>query len=173
MSLLWRTAVEVPTYDVCSCGCGCEPDGDWHWSQQPWCPCANNGCPCVTDQKGKPLTKQASEHPTEESVQHILDHYCFDDAEPQYQHEPGRRAWQSVKDTYEHSWPGWERRRQDIRDNGVQRPIGIDYEEDPPRVRNGHTRLMLAEQVGLDKVPVKHLDRFDAHDDILSDDKDW
>jgi hypothetical protein len=39
----------IVVYDSCSCACGCEPDGDWHWSQQPWCPCVANGCPCVTD----------------------------------------------------------------------------------------------------------------------------
>lgn len=52
--IVWTCSDQTDQADVaiCGCGCGCEPDGDWHWSQQPWCPCVAQCCPCVVDTPG-------------------------------------------------------------------------------------------------------------------------
>jgi hypothetical protein len=106
-------------------------------------------------------------HPTEESVQHIIDNYGFDDAYPVG--ASGPEAWADVKSRYVGGLPGEplhpanRKMRNDIARNGIQKPIMINYHEDPPRVIDGHTRLWHAEALGMEKVPVEHNDWWTMH----------
>lgn len=85
--------------------------------------------------------------PTEgrESVRHILDHYQPTDG----------KDWDKVRSNYVWDHPRWKPMQDDISRNGVRRPIPIDYHSDPPRVMNGHTRLLMAEKAGHNDVPVR------------------
>lgn len=80
-----------------------------------------------------------------ESVQHILKHYKPWDAD----------TWDEVREMHDWHHPDVADFVDDIARNGVQRPIPIDYHESPPRVRNGHTRLLAAEKAGVKDVPVR------------------
>jgi ribosomal protein S18 acetylase RimI-like enzyme/2'-5' RNA ligase len=84
-----------------------------------------------------------------ESVRHILDHYKPSDAD----------TWDEVREDMDFR-PGMMGHArsvyEEVRDAGeVKRPIPIDYEQDPPRVMNGHTRVLSAEQAGVEHVPTR------------------
>jgi rifampin ADP-ribosylating transferase len=89
----------------------------------------------------------------QEPVSKILSEYAFDDAPD----------WASVRENYNTDVPAMRRMREDIRQNGIQKPISIDYSQDPPRVTDGHTRLLHAEDLGLTHIPVVDRDFWDAH----------
>lgn len=80
-----------------------------------------------------------------ESVRHILDNYRPYDFP----------TWDEVRDNNVWDHPRMRDFVDDVRRNGVQRPIPIDYEQDPPQVRNGHTRLLAAERAGIETVPTR------------------
>lgn len=93
-----------------------------------------------------------------ESVRHILDHYRPYDAD----------TWDEVRDMHNWHHPDVADFVDDVSRNGVQRPIPIDYHQDPPQVRNGHTRLLAAEMAGVTHVPVRQHEGF-----MDPDDPDW
>jgi len=95
----------------------------------------------------------AAQHPRTESVANITQNYHFADG----------GSWQDVKDNYDQNHPAMRAMREDIRQNGIQKPILIDYDQDPPEVVDGHTRLMHAEALGMKHVPVEHSTFADAH----------
>lgn len=79
-----------------------------------------------------------------EPVQHILDRYRPTDG----------HTWQEVSDNYDWDHPKHKAFVQDVKANGVRTPIPIDYDNDPPTVEDGHTRLLAAQKAGLTHVPV-------------------
>jgi hypothetical protein len=97
----------------------------------------------------EPKTASAGEHypPAErtESVRHILDHYLPSDFD----------TWQEVRDNNDWNHPLSREFVEDVRRNGIRRPVPIDYEQDPPRVMNGHTRTLAAEMAGVETVPTR------------------
>ena len=70
-------------------------------------------------------------------------------------------SWDAVKDNYVFGAPNMRAMQSDIRKNGIQKPIPVDYEQKPPKVIDGHTRLALAERAGLTHVPTEHHDEFE------------
>lgn len=78
-----------------------------------------------------------------ESVRHILDNYLPSDG----------ATWDEVRGNYLWDHPKMRSFVDDVRRNGVQRPVPIDYGQDPPRVENGHTRILAAERAGVETVP--------------------
>jgi hypothetical protein len=80
-----------------------------------------------------------------ESVRHMLDHYKPYDFP----------TWKEVSDNSYWHHPVMRAFVDHIRQHGVQRPIPVDYEQDPPMVRNGHTRLLAAERAGRTHVPTR------------------
>lgn len=92
-------------------------------------------------------------HPTSEPVAHITKHYTFADAD----------SWPEVKENYDLDHPTMRAMFDDVKRNGVRKPIRIDYEQEPPQVVDGHTRLMAAEAAGHEHIPVKHGTFADVH----------
>lgn len=104
--------------------------------------------------KGRTMaSRTASGHPTRESVHNIVHNFAFADGD----------SWDEVKANYDTSHPSQRKLRQDIKDNGIREPIKIDYDQSPPEVVDGHTRLMHAESLGHTHVPVEHSTFADAH----------
>ena len=101
------------------------------------------------------LRSLGSAVPERESVRHILDHYKPTDFD----------TWDEVRDNHYWHHPKMQAFVEDVQAAGVQRPIPIDYEQDPPRVMNGHTRLLAAEKAGLHDVPVRQHQGFMDPDD--------
>ncbi|MCW2929909.1 MAG: hypothetical protein JWM19_871 [Actinomycetia bacterium] len=94
-----------------------------------------------------------------ESVRHILDHYKPYDAD----------TWDEVRGFTDWDHPKVRAFVDDIGRRGVLRPIPIDYEQDPPQVRNGHTRLLSAERAGVETVPTRQHEGWVDPDDDMSD----
>jgi hypothetical protein len=90
-----------------------------------------------------------------ESVSHILASYVPHDAD----------AWDEVRANYRWESPSMREFVADVARNGVQRPVPIDYTQDPPKVMNGHTRLLSAERAGRETVPVRQHAGFMDPDD--------
>lgn len=80
-----------------------------------------------------------------DSVRHMLDHYAPTDF----------GTWDEVRHNIVWEHPTVRAFVDDVRQNGVKRPIPVDYESSPPRVMNGHTRLLAAERAGLSEVPTR------------------
>jgi hypothetical protein len=91
--------------------------------------------------------------PVEDSVGNITRNYKFADGQ----------SWDEVKANYDTSHPAHREMHEDVRRNGIREPIVVDYNQDPPEVVDGHTRLMHAEALGMDKVPVRHNTFADHH----------
>jgi hypothetical protein len=70
-------------------------------------------------------------------------------------------SWGDVKENYDFDHPKMRTLEEDVRRHGVRIPIPVDYEQKPPKVVDGHTRLAMAERVGLKRVPTEHHDEFD------------
>jgi hypothetical protein len=81
--------------------------------------------------------------------------------------------WKSVQNNYNFKDPKMRAIQEDIRRRGVREPIPVDYEQTPPKVIDGHTRLALAERAGLKKVPVEHHDEFDYYNLDKNQDLTW
>ena len=90
-----------------------------------------------------------------ESVRHMLSHYAPTDF----------GTWDEVRDNITWDHPQVRAFVEDVRQNGVRRPIPVDYESDPPRVMNGHMRLLSAERAGLETVPARQHEGFMDPDD--------
>lgn len=88
-------------------------------------------------------------------VQHILDHFRPSDG----------ATWQEVHDNY--NWDHHSLRDfvADVRRNGVTRPVPVDYDQDPPQVKNGHTRILAAMKAGVSHVPVRDYEWLDPDDE--------
>ena len=89
-----------------------------------------------------------------ESVRHMLDHYRPYDFD----------TWDEVRHNINWHTPELRAFVDDVRRNGVKRPIPVDYEQDPPQVKNGHTRLLAAERAGIETVPVRQHEFMDPDD---------
>lgn len=92
-------------------------------------------------------------YPTSEPVSKITNEYSFADAD----------SWPEAKENYNIDHPKMRAFFDDVKRNGVQKPIRIDYEQSPPQVVDGHTRLMAAEAAGHTHIPVKHGTFADVH----------
>lgn len=92
-----------------------------------------------------------------ESVAHILEHYRPTDAD----------TWEKVHNNYNWNHPKMHAFVEDIWRNGVHTPVPINYENDPPTVENGHTRVLAAHKAGVKRVPVKDYEWFE------DDEKSW
>jgi GNAT superfamily N-acetyltransferase len=103
------------------------------------------------DQRGR--TAAAETPPGHESLHKILTTFRFADAP----------TWSAVKDNYHLDQLARHPDREDIRQHGIREPIAVDYEQDPPEVVDGHTRLIHAEALGLKHVPVKNTTFADHH----------
>jgi hypothetical protein len=90
-----------------------------------------------------------------ESVAHMLAHYAPSDFD----------TWGEVRHNFNWHEPGMQSFVDDVRRNGVRRPIPVDYEQDPPQVRNGHMRLLAAERAGVTHVPTRQHEGFMDPDD--------
>lgn len=90
-----------------------------------------------------------------ENVRHILDNYRPYDFD----------TWDEVRDNINWDDPSMREFVEDVRRNGVKHPIPVDYEQDPPQVRNGHTRLLAAERAGTETVPARQHEGFMDPDD--------
>src|SRR6185312_2016226 len=88
---------------------------------------------------------EAAAVPERESIEHILGHYLPSDFE----------TWDEVRGNINWDHPEVAEFARHIAEHGVQRPVPIDYREDPPRVMNGHTRLIAAERGKVADVPVR------------------
>jgi hypothetical protein len=91
--------------------------------------------------------------PDHEALHKILRTFRFADAP----------NWEAVKANYDLDHPAHREMREHIRQHGIQEPIAIDYEQDPPEVVDGHTRLIHAEELGHHSVPVKNTTFADHH----------
>ena len=80
-----------------------------------------------------------------ENVKHIINHFKPSDFD----------TWDEVRNNIDWEAPEPKAFLEHVRANGVQRAIPIDYEQDPPVVMNGHTRLMAAYLTHQSKVPVR------------------
>lgn len=80
-----------------------------------------------------------------ESVKHMLENYKPTDF----------NTWDEVRHNINWDHPPVRAFVDDVRRNGVQRPIPVDYESDPPKVMNGHSRLLAAERAGVNDVPTR------------------
>jgi GNAT superfamily N-acetyltransferase len=85
-----------------------------------------------------------------EPLQHILNNFQFADGP----------NWNAVLDNYEFSAPTLQKMQATIKANGINVPIPIDYSQSPPKVVDGHTRLAMAQRVGMTRVPVDSVDEF-------------
>lgn len=74
-------------------------------------------------------------------------------------------TWPEVEDNFHWDHPVMRAFVDHIRRNGVQRPIPVDYEQNPPQVRNGHTRLLSARRAGITKVPTRQYIHYADPDD--------
>jgi hypothetical protein len=90
-----------------------------------------------------------------ESVAHMLAHYKPYDFD----------TWAEARDNIVWDHPSVRAFVADVARNGVKRPIPVDYEQDPPQVRNGHTRLLAAERAGITHVPTRQHEGFMDPDD--------
>jgi hypothetical protein len=76
-------------------------------------------------------------------------------------------TWDDVRDyiTTEHT-ELMERLTESVAAHGVVDPVQIDRSVNPPRVKNGHHRLLAAEAAGLDRVPVADWPGYDHNPQI-------
>jgi ribosomal protein L34E len=88
-----------------------------------------------------------SDYPTRERTQNITRNFAFADGD----------SWNAVRGNYIEGHPKTQQMRENIRQNGINKPIPIDYEQDPPKVLDGHTRLFHADALGMTHVPVRHV----------------
>lgn len=92
-------------------------------------------------------------YPTSDTVENLTKHYTHADGP----------SWDAVKHGYIEGHPANQEMREDIRQNGIKVPIKVDYDQSPPQVVDGHTRLWHAEALGLKEVPVQHSTFGEAH----------
>ena len=90
-----------------------------------------------------------------ESLNKILNTFVFTDGD----------SWKEVVDNFIFSAQGMKDIQVDIANNGIRIPIPIDYSQTPPKVLDGHTRLAIAQRIGLQAVPVQDYDEFMYHMD--------
>jgi 2'-5' RNA ligase len=90
-----------------------------------------------------------------EDLDHVIHHFKFSDGD----------NWHEVLDNYDFDHPIWRGREADVKRNGVREPVPVDYGQEPPKVLDGHTRLALAQRVGLKQVPTQHYDEMHYHID--------
>jgi ribosomal protein S18 acetylase RimI-like enzyme len=90
-----------------------------------------------------------------ENVAHMLAHYQPTDF----------GTWAEVDHNFNWDVPENSEFVEDVRRNGVRRPIPVDYESDPPRVMNGHRRLLAAHRAGVETVPTRQHEGFMDPDD--------
>lgn len=64
-------------------------------------------------------------------------------------------TWKEVHDNFYWHKPALKNFVANIKEHGVKKPVRVDYENDPPTVENGHTRILAAAKAGLSHVPVK------------------
>lgn len=100
-----------------------------------------------------PNQHTGAQHPRTDSVANITQHYRFADAD----------SWPEARENFIEDHPASRAMREDIRQNGIKKPILIDYDQDPPEVVDGHSRLWHAEALGMKHVPVEHSTFADAH----------
>jgi len=98
--------------------------------------------------KDRPRTVHGTSVPAaerHESVAHILAHYQPTDF----------GTWAEVDHNF--NWDVPENREfvEDVRRNGVRRPVPVDYESSPPKVMNGHRRVLAAHRAGIETVPTR------------------
>lgn len=91
-----------------------------------------------------------------EDVDHILSAYRPSDG----------KDWDEVESNYRWEHPKNREFVADVRKNGVQRPVPIDYDETPPVVKNGHTRILAAKRAGQRRVPVRQWEMLFDPDDM-------
>lgn len=70
-------------------------------------------------------------------------------------------TWEEVHDNYDWDHPKMKEFVADVRRNGVHTPVPVNYDNDPPTVENGHTRILAAEKAGVTHVPVKDYEWFE------------
>lgn len=99
------------------------------------------------------IRAQGSQVPRTERIDHIIQNYRFADGD----------SWEEVRDNYDPDHPATHKMRKDIKENGVREPIKIDYDQSPPEVVDGHTRLWHAHELGHEHIPVEHSTFADAH----------
>jgi hypothetical protein len=90
-----------------------------------------------------------------EKVSHILSHYQPTDF----------GTWPEVEGNIRWKHPTNQALVADVKKHGVQRPIPVDYESSPPRVMNGHHRVLAAARAGRKTVPTRQWDWFMDPDD--------
>jgi hypothetical protein len=90
-----------------------------------------------------------------ENVAHMLAHYQPTDF----------GTWAEVDHNFNWDVPENSEFVEDVRRNGVRRPIPVDYESSPPRVMNGHRRLLAARRAGVLTVPTRQHEGFADPDD--------
>jgi hypothetical protein len=95
----------------------------------------------------------ATAYPHTDSVENITKNYRFSDAD----------SWPEARENFVEDHPASRAMREDIRQNGIKKPILIDYDQHPPEVVDGHMRLWHAEALGMKHVPVEHSTFADAH----------
>jgi hypothetical protein len=64
-------------------------------------------------------------------------------------------TWQEVHDNFDWDHPKVKAFVADIAKRGVRKPVRVDYENDPPTIENGHTRILAAQKAGRTHVPVR------------------
>lgn len=87
----------------------------------------------------------AKRYPTSENVERLLKYRPSDGA-----------SWQEVHDGYDWGHPSMRAMVADVAQNGVREPVRVDYEQHPPQITDGHTRVLAAHKAGVDRVPVRH-----------------
>jgi hypothetical protein len=111
-----------------------------------------------TDYSGKHHFGSVSREPAAERterVDHMLRHYAPTDF----------GTWAEVDHNVNWHVPEVASFVADVARNGVKRPIPVDYEQDPPRVMNGHKRLLAAARAGVETVPTRQHEGFMDPDD--------
>ena len=90
-----------------------------------------------------------------ESLDKILNTFAFTDG----------NDWAEVASLYKYipEVPEMQAMQDDISAHGIKTPIVIDYSQTPPKVLDGHTRLAMAERLGITTVPVLDYDESDYH----------
>lgn len=72
-------------------------------------------------------------------------------------------TWAEVHDNYDWDHPKMRDLVEDVRRNGVKEPVMVDYENTPPTVEDGHTRVLAAHRAGVTHVPVRQGSSFDLN----------
>lgn len=74
-------------------------------------------------------------------------------------------SWSEVHNNYDWEHPKLKGFVDDVKRNGVTRPIPVDYDQKPPQVKNGHTRVLAAFRAGVSHVPVRDWEWLDPDDE--------